>query len=135
MGAPIAGLLVVAQDTAIPTAFHSTVTDADGNYTLRRMPTCQAKVWFNADAGYLNYFSEYHNDKGDHGSADAVNVTAGETTSGIDAVLAEQPALSVTTGGLRARRAGRRVQPAPWNSRAAARSIIGASSRGPSPTD
>ncbi len=99
-GAPIAGVTVIAQDTAIPAAYSSALTDDDGNYTLRRLPTGQAKVFFNADIGRLNYFSEHFNDQGDHGAADAVTVTAGETTPGIDAVLAEQPGLAVTTEAL-----------------------------------
>lgn len=97
LGAPIAGVTVIAQDAALAAGYYSTLTDAAGHYTLRRLPTCQAKVWFNADTGRLVYLSEFYNDKGDHGIADLVDVTVGETTSGIDAVLAEQPALTVTT--------------------------------------
>ncbi|MEN6560318.1 MAG: carboxypeptidase regulatory-like domain-containing protein, partial [Acidobacteriota bacterium] len=101
-GDPVEGLTVVAQDAAIPAACYSALTDASGAYTLRRLPTGSYKVWFNADAAYRNYLSEYYDDKGGHGSADAVEVTVGNTTSGIDAVLAERPALAVTTESLAA---------------------------------
>ena len=106
LSAPIAGLTVVAQDAAIPSAFYSALTDANGNYALRRMPTGQAKVWFNADAAYLNYVSEYHSDKADHASADPVNVTVGETPPVVNAVLANRPALTVTTASLPAGQLG-----------------------------
>jgi len=98
--AGIAGVTVVAQDMARTPAYTTAVTDGDGNYRLTRLPTCQTKIFFNADIAYLNYANEYHNDKGDHGSADAVAVTVGETTANINAVLAARPALTVTTGSL-----------------------------------
>ena len=57
------GSTVVAQDTARLSAYSAGMTDGDGNYSIGRLPTCQTKVLFNADRAYLNYASEYHNDK------------------------------------------------------------------------
>ncbi|HOW86788.1 MAG TPA: carboxypeptidase regulatory-like domain-containing protein [Candidatus Aminicenantes bacterium] len=102
LGLPIEGVMVAAQDASLAVTSYSTPTDADGRYTLRRLPTGSFKVLFNADVAYLNYVSEYYDDKGGHGSADAVEVTVGSTTSGIDAVLAERPALAVMTESLAA---------------------------------
>ena len=100
LGAGIAGLTVVAQDTARAVAYVTAVTDGDGNYSLPRFPTCQAKIYFNTDGAYLTYANEYYNDKADHANADAVNVTVGETPPVVDAVLADRPALTVTTESL-----------------------------------
>jgi|GEM_PF-1013610 len=99
-GLPVEGVTVAAQDASLAAVCYSTTTDADGRYTLRRMPTAPFKVFFNPNPAYLNYLAEYYNDKGGHGDADAVEVTVGNTTSGIDAVLAERPALAVTTESL-----------------------------------
>ena len=100
LGTGIAGLTVVAQDTGREAAYSSAITDGSGNYYINRFPTCQTKLYFNADTAHLNYVSEYHLDKADHASADAVNVTVGETMPIIDAVLADRPALTVTTDPL-----------------------------------
>ena len=100
LGTGIAGLTVVAQDTGREAAYSSAITDGSGNYYINRFPTCQTKLFFNADTAHLNYVSEYHLDKADHASADAVDVTVGETMPVIDAVLADRPALTVTTDSL-----------------------------------
>ena len=100
LGTGIAGLTVVAQDTGREAAYSSAITDGSGNYYINRLPTCQTKLYFNADTAHLNYVSEYNLDKADHASADAVNVTVGETPPIIDAVLANRPALTVTTESL-----------------------------------
>jgi hypothetical protein len=55
----------------------------DGTYALTNLPTGDYIVQFYA----VGYMSEYYNDVTSSGSATTVHVTAGATTSGIDAVL------------------------------------------------
>jgi hypothetical protein len=100
LGAPIAGLTVLAQDAAIPAVLSSAVTDQNGDYSITRLPSGQAKVLFNADAAFFNYVTEYYNDQGSHGAATPVTVVAGEATTGINAMLAARPALTITTASL-----------------------------------
>jgi protocatechuate 3,4-dioxygenase beta subunit len=100
LGAGIAGVTVQAQDVSRAAGIYSGATDADGYYSIGRVPPGQAKVFFNADAAYLNYVSEYYSDKSGHGGADTVSVATGEMTPGINAVLATRPGLAVTTASL-----------------------------------
>jgi protocatechuate 3,4-dioxygenase beta subunit len=62
-------------------------TDASGNYALKGLPSGNYKIEFSVNG--QNYLSEWYNDKDSFESADEVMVTVGQTTSGIDAELAE----------------------------------------------
>jgi len=72
-------------------------TDSSGNYTIQRLPSGSYKIYFNTapvtfdGPGAGNYLSEWYNDEPSFGTANPVTVTAGNTTSGINAQL--------TTGG------------------------------------
>ena len=63
----------------------SSLTDANGNYTIDAIPTGSYKVQF--WGSHLGYINEWYNDKKDFDSADLVSVTAPDTTTGIGAVL------------------------------------------------
>jgi Carboxypeptidase regulatory-like domain len=71
-------------------------TNASGEYTLTGLASSSYKVVFSTDkdCGSLcpvqdNYLTQYYNGKPSFAEADAVPVTAGSTTSGIDAQMAE----------------------------------------------
>ena len=65
---------------------HGTQTAADGSYDLGGLPTGSYRIGFSDDAGA--YVGEYYNNKPTLDLADNVGVTAGATTSGINATLA-----------------------------------------------
>ena len=99
-GGGIENVIVVAYDATRAAPLGSAATNAAGDYSISGLPTGSVKVQFDADKPYLAYLSEYYIDSASHGAASLVAVTAGETTSGIDAVLADVPALGVTTVSL-----------------------------------
>jgi len=99
-GNGIADVYVWVRDIMEGSVYSSVFTDADGNYTAPKIPTCNAKVFFNSDYGYLNYVAEYYNDKGTYESADLVAATLGLETPGINAVLAPISPVSITTTSL-----------------------------------
>jgi 5-hydroxyisourate hydrolase-like protein (transthyretin family) len=68
----------------------STLTAGDGTYTLSGLATGSYKIRFVPTSG--GYVAQFYNNKPDVASADSVSVTAGATTSGINAGVA------VTTG-------------------------------------
>jgi hypothetical protein len=73
-------------------------TAADGTYDLGGLDTGNYRVVFYGGAG--DYAREWYNDKPDRAHADDVAVTAGKTTSGIDAALAAAGHITGTvTGG------------------------------------
>jgi len=88
----IQGVTVTALDLGTNQIGCTGLTDVDGNYTVKQLPTGDCKVNFGPTG--LNYFSEYYNDKADFSSADTVSVTAGGTVSDIDAVLAPSGTIS-----------------------------------------
>jgi hypothetical protein len=96
----IAGLTVVAQDATKATGYSSALTTTEGEFVIRHVPAGQAKIYFNADAAWLDHVSEYNANKSSHALADAVTVTEGETTTIPDAVLEYRAPLAVATGAL-----------------------------------
>ena len=99
-GNGIQDVRVLAQDSTKEAAIAWTDTDADGYYTIPRIPTCNAKVYFFTDGRFLNYVSEWYNDMNSHASAGTVAVTFGQETSGINAVLAPIPPVNIATTSL-----------------------------------
>lgn len=79
-------------------------TDVGGNYSITNVGAGSWKLYFDADpSGCVsggNFASEYYDDKPDLDSADPVTVTAGATTSNINASLASLHGLSVQLAGL-----------------------------------
>ena len=63
----------------------SVQTGADGSYKVMGLPSGSYKVFFIGNGGYI---SEWYNDKPDFAGADTVSVTAPNTTTHINAVLA-----------------------------------------------
>jgi hypothetical protein len=74
--------------------YNGTNTDSDGYYTLRGLPTGDYKVEFRSPWGPGNYIGEWYNDKDSFENADTIPVTVGQTTTGIDAQLADGGAVS-----------------------------------------
>ena len=103
-GFGIAGVNVVAYDPVKRISYASALSDADGNYTIRQVPAIatpgSVKVHFNTDANWLNYVSEYYNNKTEYDTANSVAVTNGETATLLDAVLNYRPVFAVTTASL-----------------------------------
>ncbi|OGD18270.1 MAG: hypothetical protein A2W03_14105 [Candidatus Aminicenantes bacterium RBG_16_63_16] len=86
--AGVNGVKVELYDTYLNSAGLSAMTNASGNYTLRAIPAGSYKVLFNTSGAGANVIREWYNDKLTPQAADVINVTAGGTLSGINAVLA-----------------------------------------------
>jgi hypothetical protein len=81
-----------AADTDMNTPRSTATTNQSGTYTLKGLPTGSYKVFFSG----IGYYSEWYNDKTSQGAANPVSVTAPNTTSGINAVLAQSGSISGT---------------------------------------
>lgn len=99
-GAPAWGVRVAARDSVKGVQIAQGYTNPSGQYTIRRLPTGQAKVTFDADTSFLAVSSEHFNDKTAFAAADPVATTRGGTTSDINAMLAPIPSLAITTASL-----------------------------------
>jgi len=84
--APIAGICVRAYNSS-GGVVASTQTNSSGVYTLIAVPAGSAQVGFFSGCGASNYLTQYYNGKSSLASADPVSVTAGATTSGINAAM------------------------------------------------
>jgi hypothetical protein len=81
-GLPIEGALVSAFDfTTFEGAGYTGTTDSDGSYTITGLAAGTYKVWAHYSGEYAG---EYYDETYAVASANAVSVTAGVTTSGID---------------------------------------------------
>ena len=98
-GSGIAGIYVFANDIASDYVSYSW-TDANGDYTVAELPSGSYKVKFDT-CNAPGFMVEWYNDKTGFENADLVNVTAGSTTPGIDAVLTQAGIISgrVTDSG------------------------------------
>jgi M6 family metalloprotease-like protein/uncharacterized repeat protein (TIGR02543 family) len=83
-GAGIASVIAYAYTTTGGFVSYD-YTDSNGDYEIESVKSASYKVRFSASGDYI---SEWYNDKSSLGTGDSVLVTAGSTTSGIDAVLA-----------------------------------------------
>jgi len=93
-GEPLSGIGVSAYDSTGKDVQYAS-TDSSGNYTITGLSPGNYRVRFYGVCIYFSdsrttktYFGEYYNDKLSLATADWVPVTAPNTTSGIDAVLA-----------------------------------------------
>jgi hypothetical protein len=62
-------------------------TDSSGGYEIKGLKIGSYKIWFNTTYASGDYASEWYNDKDSFNTADLVSVTAGTTTTSIDAEL------------------------------------------------
>ncbi len=89
-GKPLAGIYVSAYPSNNGSSWGSATTDEYGNYTIDSLDPASYNVSFQcgwwADSS-CNYVTQFYNNKPDSSSADAVSVTAGNTTSGINAAM------------------------------------------------
>ncbi len=70
-------------------AFACAKANSSGEYTVSGLATGSYTVSFSSPEGSgLNYISQYYNAQSTYGEANPVSVTAGSTTSGIDAAMA-----------------------------------------------
>ena len=99
-GYGIGGVRVLIFDNSIQAAVSWVFTNASGYYSAPRIPTSNVKVYFNTDYNRLISASEFYDDQNTFENATLVPAQAGETISGIDAVLGERPPLTVTTASL-----------------------------------
>jgi hypothetical protein len=99
-GSAIEGVSVSVRDGAKLAEITRALTDAGGYYSALYIPTSEVKVDFLTDQLFLSHASEYYNDKLSFESADLVQATDGQLTTGIDAVLGQIPALAITTTSL-----------------------------------
>ena len=82
-GEPISGLWVHADGFFSESWGGGDHTDSDGNYVITGVPAGYYRVSTDAD----NYLPEYYNNTNDYNSALAVEVVAGDETSGINLVM------------------------------------------------
>jgi hypothetical protein len=109
--APIAGICVKAYNSS-GGVLASAQTNSSGAYTLSSVAAGSAQVGFSSGCGASNYLTQYYNGQSSLASADPVGVTAGATTSGINAamVVGGQITGTVTDSATKAALAGICVQ-------------------------
>ena len=99
-GTGIGGVHIHVYDTSLEAHYTSAYTDANGYYTVRRLPTCKLKLHFDTDYRNLDYISEYYNDETTFEDATQIQVQLGQTKNIADVVLEQRPSLSITTSSL-----------------------------------
>ncbi|MCJ7484798.1 MAG: carboxypeptidase regulatory-like domain-containing protein, partial [Candidatus Aminicenantes bacterium] len=100
---PIEKVRVVAFDSnrGTPAAYISaTATATDGTYRIKRLPGANTKVYFDTDAAYLKYYSEYYVGKSTFGEANPITVPAGEGYPNVSTILNPRPQLDITSTSL-----------------------------------
>lgn len=91
-GAALSGLWVFVIDSS-GDSVGSAQTDSNGTYTVSNLPTGTYTVEF---YGTGSYVSQYYNDESSYANADPVSVTAGQVTTGINAAMLSNGAISGT---------------------------------------
>ncbi|MFZ4857789.1 MAG: carboxypeptidase regulatory-like domain-containing protein [Desulfuromonadaceae bacterium] len=84
-GVGIAGVYVLAHDTSTGFSISGASSQSDGSYTITKLPTGSYKLEY--DGGSTGYLSQWHNNKTSQAMAEAIAVTAGNTTPGINTTL------------------------------------------------
>jgi hypothetical protein len=99
-GNPVSGICVEVSGRH---QFGGKRTGSDGSYSINALPTGSYTVGFSGGCGNTgSYAPQYYNGQPNQGSANPVQLTAGQTTTGIDATM--QPGATITgvvtdTGG------------------------------------
>jgi len=92
-GTGLSGEIFLIEDLGDYYQIHSTRTDANGNYAFTGLRSDDNyKVYFQPYGD--DYATEWYNDKTNETEADTITVIAPNTTTGIDAVLADAGAIS-----------------------------------------
>ncbi|MBP1659918.1 MAG: cell surface receptor domain protein, partial [Candidatus Aminicenantes bacterium] len=104
-GYPIAGVVAVAQDASKQVSYASAPSNEEGYYTIRQVPVPtgtpgSVKIFFNTDANWLVYASEYYDNKADYSTANTVTVNEGATTTVPDVALEYREPLTMSTTSL-----------------------------------
>jgi hypothetical protein len=84
-GAPLEGIQVCAQELADERERACASTNASGEYAFASLPTGEYEITFYSPSSA--YLTEYYDDKASASEATPVSVSAGSTTSGIDAAM------------------------------------------------
>ena len=95
-GNPLSGICAGASLPTNGDTIVSATTGASGTYLITGLAAGTYKVRFQDCVGSVDYALEYHQDKVDLGSGNAVAVNAGATTSGINGSLGIAGAISGT---------------------------------------
>ncbi len=96
----IGGVRVNAYDSTIQAMISFAYTDADGYYSVPRIPTCSVKLAFFTDENKLPYLSEFYSDSPSYAGATPVGVTLGAITPLSDVILLARQNLTVSTTSL-----------------------------------
>ena len=92
-GSPVSGILVYAMTTT-GQFLTSAQTNSQGGYSLGGLTTGSYTIEFSTSSSTQNYLPQYYNNRTTLQNADAVSVTAGQATTGINAAM--QPGGQIT---------------------------------------
>ncbi|MGH9225606.1 MAG: MSCRAMM family protein [Acidimicrobiales bacterium] len=95
-GAPLAGICVGATNVSTGASLFRPTTGPDGTYSIAGLVPGSYRIRFDDCVNPVEYASEYYNNKWTLTSADSVVVTAGNTTSGVNAGLGVAGSISGT---------------------------------------
>lgn len=91
-GNPVSGVCVQAYNNH---SFNASKSGANGSYSVNALPTGSYRVEFSGGCGNAgSYAAQFYQGQTNSGSANLVGLTAGETTSGINAAM--QPGGTIT---------------------------------------
>jgi protocatechuate 3,4-dioxygenase beta subunit len=98
-GEGIENAVVFLYETSQFVLLTTRTTDENGDYTFTHLPTGNFKIFFDAES--MGYISEWYNNKTTFSGATLIPVTAGQTTTGINAQLSsetsnEPPSITIT---------------------------------------
>jgi hypothetical protein len=85
ISAPLEGVLVCAEQATSEESLGCMVTNSNGEYTISGLPSGEYKVEFSTFISTVSYYTQFFNEKNAFGTADTINVTAGATSTGINA--------------------------------------------------
>lgn len=84
--APLEGIFVCAeQATSEEETEGCAITGSNGEYAISGLPSGEYKVEFSTFFSTVSYYTQFFNERNTFGTADVVNVTAGATSTGINA--------------------------------------------------
>ncbi|MFC2160732.1 carboxypeptidase regulatory-like domain-containing protein [Acidobacteriota bacterium] len=91
---------VYAYDETVRGMISQGFTDENGDFTVGRLPTCNTKLYFDADYTRTNFYSEYYFDSNTYEDAFPVAVIEDQDTGGINVILSERTPLNIVTSTL-----------------------------------